>query len=113
MPFSRSRSVESMTRSADVLVGPEGAGLAEHGVDQGGLAVVDVGHDGDVAEIGALHELLRGTGGRAGRERDRRRRPGYFRRTGSRSHGARSRRLSLRWSSMRLRISSRRACRSR
>ena len=38
------------------LVGAEGAGLAEHGVHQGGLAVVDVGHDGDIAEIGALHE---------------------------------------------------------
>ncbi len=40
----------------DLLVGPEGAGLAEHGVDQGGLAVVDVGDDGDVSEIGAFHE---------------------------------------------------------
>ena len=35
----------------DVLVGAEGAGLPEHGVDEGGLAVVDVGDDGDVAEI--------------------------------------------------------------
>ena len=59
MPFSRSRSMESMTRSADLLVGAEGAGLAEHGVDQRGLAVVDVGHDGDIAEIGALHEESR------------------------------------------------------
>ena len=30
--------------------GPEGSSLAEHVVDQGGLAVVDVGDDGDVAE---------------------------------------------------------------
>ena len=55
MPFSRSRSMESRTRSATAWLAPEGAGLAEHGVDQGGLAVVDVGHDGDIAEIGALH----------------------------------------------------------
>ncbi len=31
------------------FVGTEGAGLAEHGVDEGGFAVVDVGNDGDVA----------------------------------------------------------------
>ena len=37
----------------DVLVGPEGAGLPEHLVDECGLAVVDVGHDGHVAEVGA------------------------------------------------------------
>ena len=35
----------------DVLVGAEGAGLPEHGVDEGRLAVVDVGDDGDVAEV--------------------------------------------------------------
>ena len=35
------------------LVGPEGAGLAEHRVDERGLAVVDMGDDGDVAEVGA------------------------------------------------------------
>ena len=35
----------------DVLVGAEDAGLPEHGVDQRGLAVVDVGDDGDVAQI--------------------------------------------------------------
>ena len=38
----------------DGLVAAEGAGLAEHGIDQGGLAVVDVGDDGDVAD-GAGH----------------------------------------------------------
>jgi hypothetical protein len=32
------------------LVGAEDAGLGEQLVDQGGLAVVDVGDDGDVAE---------------------------------------------------------------
>ena len=35
-----------------LLVGPEGPGLPEHGVDQGGLAVIDVGHDRHVADIG-------------------------------------------------------------
>ena len=35
----------------DRLVGPECAGLPQHGVDQGGLAVVDVGHDGHVADV--------------------------------------------------------------
>ena len=33
----------------DALVGAEHAALAEHGVDQRGLAVIDVGDDGDVA----------------------------------------------------------------
>ncbi len=35
------------------LVGGEGAGLTQHGVDQRGLAVVDVGDDRDVAQVGA------------------------------------------------------------
>ncbi len=35
----------------DGLVGAEGAGLAQHGVDERGLAVVDVGDDGDVAQV--------------------------------------------------------------
>src|SRR5690606_20121906 len=37
----------------ELTPGGHGAGLAQHGVDQGGLAVVDVGDDGDIAEIGA------------------------------------------------------------
>ena len=32
-----------------LLVGAEGAGLAQHGVDEGGLAVVNMGDDGDIA----------------------------------------------------------------
>ena len=51
MPRSRSRSLESMTRSIDLLVGAEDAALVQHGVDQRGLAVVDVGDDGDVADV--------------------------------------------------------------
>ena len=54
IPRSRSWSIESMTRSVTRLVGGEGAGLAQHRVDQGGLAVVDVGDDRDVADVGAL-----------------------------------------------------------
>ena len=34
-----------------LLMLPEGAGLAEQLVDQGGLAVVDMGDDGDVADV--------------------------------------------------------------
>ncbi len=37
----------------DFLVGAENAALMEHGVDQGGLAVVNVSDDGDVANIGS------------------------------------------------------------
>ena len=35
------------------LVGAESAALAEHGIHQRGLTVVDVGDDGDVANTGA------------------------------------------------------------
>ena len=35
----------------DRLVGAEDARLAQHRVDQRGLAVVDVGDDGDVAQV--------------------------------------------------------------
>jgi hypothetical protein len=31
-------------------MGAEGAGLAQHGVDQGGLAVIDVSDDRDVSD---------------------------------------------------------------
>ena len=35
----------------DDLVGAEDAALVQHGVDQSGLAVVDVGDDRDVADV--------------------------------------------------------------
>src|SRR3546814_9090381 len=42
----------------DVLVGPEGTGLPEHLVDEGGLSMVDVGDERHVAQIRAeLHKL--------------------------------------------------------
>ena len=47
----------------DVLAGPKRAGLPEHGVDERRLAMVDVGDDGDVAEVGAA-----GHGARDGRD---------------------------------------------
>ena len=55
MPFSRSRSIESMTRSANLLVAAEGAALPEHRVDQGRLAVVDVGDDRQISKVFSLH----------------------------------------------------------
>ena len=51
MPFSRSRSPESIDAVGQLLVGAERAGLAQQGVDQGRLAVVDVGHDGHVPDV--------------------------------------------------------------
>ena len=50
MPFSRSRSPESMTRSVSSSWARERAGLAQHFVHQRGLAVVDVGDDRDVSK---------------------------------------------------------------
>jgi hypothetical protein len=40
-------------------MGAENAALIEHGVDESGLAVIDVGDDGDVANlrIAAFHEF--------------------------------------------------------
>ena len=71
MPFSRSRSPESITRSATLLrlVGREGPGLAQHRVDERGLAVVDVGDDRDVPQVAAQStrrsrvEVMRRTAG--------------------------------------------------
>ena len=56
MPFSRSRSIESITRSRDVLVLAERAGLPEHRVDQRRLPMVDVRDDRDVAQVIAASE---------------------------------------------------------
>ena len=52
----------------DGLVRAERAGLAEHRVDEGGLAVVDVGDDGDVAEVvaGSDRGFGRSGGGHGG-----------------------------------------------
>ena len=49
----------------DRLVGAEGAGLAEEAVDEGRLAMVDVGDDRDVAQVVA-HGEGRRSGGRHG-----------------------------------------------
>ena len=50
IPFSRSRSVESITRSATSWFSRTSP-PPEHPVDERGLPVVDMRHDGDVAEI--------------------------------------------------------------
>ncbi len=50
----------------DLLIGPEDAGLPQHPVDERGLAVVDVGDDGEVAEVGARKHVV-GTPERARR----------------------------------------------
>ncbi len=41
----------------DMLVGAENAALVQQGIDQSGLAVIDVGDDRDVAQIVAAGEL--------------------------------------------------------
>ena len=53
MPFSRSSSPESMTRSPVVssVPGPKAPASQSMGVDEGGLAVVDVGDNSDVAQV--------------------------------------------------------------
>ena len=48
------------------LVDPKGTGLSQHGVDQGGLAMVDVGDDGDIADVRADGFGRHGDGGRCG-----------------------------------------------
>ena len=54
MPRSFSRSFGIHHARVDVLVVAESAGLAQQLVDQGGLAVIDVGDDGDIANGGAV-----------------------------------------------------------
>ena len=55
MPRSFSRSLRVHHALGDLLVLAEGAGLAQQLVDQRGLAVVDVGDDGDVADLCVGH----------------------------------------------------------
>ena len=51
MPRSRSRSFGIHDPLGDALVLAERAGLLQELVDEGRLAVVDVGDDGDVAKL--------------------------------------------------------------
>ena len=55
MPRSRSRSLESRICSPTSWRVAEPPALAQHAIDQGRLAVVDVGDDGHVADVGAAH----------------------------------------------------------
>ena len=67
MPFSRSRSFGVHDPVGDRLVGAERAGLAQQGVDERGLAVVDVGDDRHVADVGTVPQFAGvGGGGRGG-----------------------------------------------
>ena len=58
MPRSRSRSLESRIRFALELRVLKLPALAEHLVDQGGFAVVDMGDDRDIADGFVNHCLL-------------------------------------------------------
>ena len=51
MPFSRSRSLRVHDPIGHGLVDAEDPRLPQHEIDEGGLPVVDVGDDGDVAEL--------------------------------------------------------------
>ena len=55
----------------DGLVGAERAGLVQQRVDEGGLAVVDVGDDGEVADVGAMTQFAGVLGGSSGGRRGR------------------------------------------
>ena len=68
MPFSRSRSLESITRSLTVSLERNAPRLLQQGVDERGLSVVDVCDDREVAKVGAMPEFARV--GRCGRDRD-------------------------------------------
>jgi hypothetical protein len=50
----------------DGLVGAEGASLAQKRIDEGGLSVIDVGNDGDVADRCAQSAMVFLCNGRAG-----------------------------------------------
>ena len=54
MPRSRSSGLESITRSSTCWLSAERPRLAEHLVDERGLAVIDVRDDGDVANGGLV-----------------------------------------------------------
>ena len=51
IPRSRSRGLESMMSSPTCWRSWKALSLLEEGVNEGGLAVVDVGDDGEVAEV--------------------------------------------------------------
>ena len=51
---------------ADELAGAELAALAQQAIDERRLAVIDVGDDGDITNVGAAH--FGGAGGRAERK---------------------------------------------
>jgi hypothetical protein len=56
MPRSFSMSFESMTRSMSPARSPKRAGLLQQLVHQRGFAVVNVGDDGDIADVLEGHD---------------------------------------------------------
>ena len=55
MPRSRSKSLRVQNAIALQLAGTILSALAQHGIDQRGFAVVDVGDDGDISNVVATH----------------------------------------------------------
>ena len=53
MPFSRSRSLESITRSGTSSRSLNTWDVCQHGIDQRGLAVIDVCHNRYISNIAA------------------------------------------------------------
>ena len=60
MPRSRSRSFESSDALGHALVLAKRAGLLEKRVDEGGLPLVDMGDDGDIAKLHGIRNVQRG-----------------------------------------------------
>ena len=60
IPRSRSRSLESRICSPDQLRFAKPPALPQHAIDQRRLAVVDVGDDGDVADVLAANRVAHG-----------------------------------------------------
>jgi hypothetical protein len=64
IPFSRSRSIESITRSSTFLIGAKRPRLAQQLIDQCRLAVIDVRNDCDITDF--IHSKDASSGGRKG-----------------------------------------------
>ena len=70
MPFSRLEVAGVHDPLVDFFVCAERTGLLQHGIDEGGLAVVDVRDDREVSDVGTRRDGARicegGFGGRHG-----------------------------------------------
>jgi hypothetical protein len=95
MPRSRSRSIESRIWSLGLARG-DGVGRLQEPIGERGLAVVDVGDDREVADVGGQGRALQGMVGKKGEVKGQRAtfpkgqmgaRGGLFREPGARRHG--------------------------